>query len=139
MFKRKHKKGVKDQLKSLRASIAYRKNHKEKGNLSNFDACIEACDSLAASHTSLELKDCSILVSPDGIFMDTRRLSDHGPMAESESGGEKDVSTDSETMHLEATDVKKYHHDMEDEYENAVYVGYDLEANGEKKLNGFTW
>jgi hypothetical protein len=28
---------------------------------------------------------------------------------------------------------------MEDEYENAVYVGYDLEANGEKKLNGFTW
>jgi hypothetical protein len=42
-------------------------------------------------------------------------------------------------MQLKVDETKKYSHDFEDEYENAIYVGYDLEADGEKKLNGFTW
>jgi len=45
-------------------------------NLSNFDACVEACDSIAAasstSDASKELsgsEDCSVLVSPDGNML----------------------------------------------------------------------
>jgi len=54
------------------SSIGRESNHNGPADLSNFDACVEACDALAAG-TSGKLNDqyldCSVMVSPDGILL----------------------------------------------------------------------
>ena len=73
MFKRRGKnRRASDQLNFLR-SIPRMTKDTDNSDLSNFDACIEACDSLAASPASAEFQDCSVLISPDGILLDSRR------------------------------------------------------------------
>lgn len=141
----KRQKAVKNHIDFLRASLgshaAFLSNSSNgKDNLSNFDACIEACDSLVAtSHqeakdSACEIKDCSLLISPDGVLLDGRRYereisSDFTDSAESSSSEQKEKLPD---------DIR-INHSYENEYESAVYIGYDLEVDGEKKLNGFSW
>jgi hypothetical protein len=84
-------------------------------HLANFDACIEACDALAASSSlngrrlpTTNIADCSVLVSPDGDLLLMPQQQVTGPLAE-----------------------------LGEEYESAIFVGTDFEG-GDLALNGFT-
>ena len=77
MFKRrgKSRRTAGDQLKFLKLLPRSRESSDDNIGLSNFDACIEASDSLAASPPSTEeFEDCSIFISPDGALLESEEL-----------------------------------------------------------------
>lgn len=107
--------------------------------LAQFDACIEACDALAASSsrqtsalvTEREdgkeashdetLPECSVLVSPDGALLFT---------SNNENSDEKYPWTKSASHHPTIG--------HEEEYESAILTGNDLTPLGDYDSNGFS-
>lgn len=98
-------------------------------HLSKFDACVEACDALAASSSNSNMNsrrdpktgllDCSVLVSPDGDLL----------LMPQDKNGE-----DSPDMNASPRSIAE----LGEEYESAIYVGNDLNTKGEKEMNGFS-
>jgi hypothetical protein len=110
--------------------------------LSQFDACIEACDALAASSSrqtsalvteceegraadgvekdsTESIAECSVLVSPDGALLFTSKSSDE-PYQWTKSSSHPTTG-----------------HDFE-EYESAILTGNDLTSGGDYDSNGFS-
>jgi len=114
----------------------------DNSDLSNFDACIEACDSLAASPASAEFQDCSVLVSPDGMLLDSRR-SEGGSYHEN-AGSSDDENVDSfsdeqkGSVDVNIKTEKIMYEGKLDEYDDAVFIGNDMSLSGDKDLNGFS-
>lgn len=119
MFKRRNKKKASaEQLKFLNnfrglSSHSSKNSHDGEEDLSSFDACITTSDSLAASPNTQEFKDCSILVSPDGVILG-ESLKD--------SSNHSSTSSVGDSLSLES----------------AIYIGHDLSVDGEMQLNGFS-
>ena len=121
MFKRRNKKKASaeqlkflNNLRGLSSHSSYNTSHEgEEQDLSSFDACITTSDSLAASPNTQEFKDCSILVSPDGVILG-ESLKD--------SSNHSSNSSVAESLSLES----------------AIYIGHDLSVDGELQLNGFS-
>jgi len=105
--------------------------------LAAFDACVEACDALAASSSYAQtsgkkdpetgLQDCSVLVSPDGnlLIIPQEHVDKEEPTAS------KVPDTPPRPRHdtgLDFTDT--------DEYVSAVIMGNDLKPD--KEINGFS-
>jgi len=94
-------------------------------DLASFDACVEACDALAASSSYAQssvttdpttgLKDCSVLVSPDGDLL----------LLPSAQQGEGNASNDV-TARLQESE----------EYASSVFMGNDLKSD--RSLNGYS-
>jgi hypothetical protein len=104
-------------------------------DLAPFDACVEACDALAASSTSsgrIEampgLVDCSVLVSPDGDILLI-------PQEQQKLQHNNDSVIVSPA--LPAFDISSLK-ELGKEYESAIFMGNDLVAAGDKALNGFS-
>lgn len=142
MFKRRgNNRRASDQLKFLR-SIPRMTKDTDNSDLSNFDACIEACDSLAASPASAEFQDCSVLVSPDGMLLDSRR-SEGGSYHEN-AGSSDDENVDSfsdeqkGSVDVNIKTEKIMYEGKLDEYDDAVFIGNDMSLSGDKDLNGFS-
>ncbi|KAL3944388.1 MAG: hypothetical protein SGBAC_001552, partial [Bacillariaceae sp.] len=98
--------------------------------LSSFVACIEACDNLASTSTSsgrveakTGLTDCSVLVSADGELLIIPR----------ELATDKPTKNERTKSFLDQTSS-----DFGEEYQTAIFMGNDLNADGDKQLNGFT-
>ncbi|CAJ1900590.1 unnamed protein product [Cylindrotheca closterium] len=98
--------------------------------LSSFVAGIEACDNLASTSTSsgrveakTGLSDCSVLVSADGdLLIIPRELAKDKPMKNERTKSFLDQTSS----------------DFGEEYQSAIFMGNDLNADGDKQLNGFT-
>ena len=139
MFKRRGKNRRADQLNFLR-SIPRMTKDTDNSDLSNFDACIEACDSLAASPASAEFQDCSVLISPDGILLDASRRSEGGYFYEN-AGNSDDENVDSFSNEQNGSvdvNIKKTYEGKSDDYDDAVFIGNDMSLRGDKDLNGFS-
>eukprot|EP00804_Cyclotella_cryptica_P001684 CCRYP_009059-RA/>CCRYP_009059-RA protein AED:0.31 eAED:0.31 QI:17/1/1/1/1/1/3/2439/903 len=126
--------------------------------LSQFDACIEACDALAASSSrqtsALVLEredhpspakdiadnvvesvpDCSVLVSPDGALLFTSSSHPHSrDSVNDEADGDKERYPWTKSSSQHAT----IGHER-DEYESAILTGNDLTPGGDYDANGFS-
>ncbi|GKZ01367.1 hypothetical protein MPSEU_001087700 [Mayamaea pseudoterrestris] len=134
--------------------------------LSRFHGCIEATDALACDAGSRMmsmparldgasgLADCSVLVSPDGDLLlvpqgeDQRNLLLKRRQSKLASSSDKgDTETKSgEGVVNEGTAASSSSQSMftelmlngKDDYESAVFMGYDLHPEGDKALNGFS-
>lgn len=146
MFKKRRGKSRRtvDQLKFLNLlPRTMSKDNDDNQGLSNFDACIEACDSLAATPVSEDFQDCSIYVSPDGILLDRRR-SDESVSPDNEKDGSKEHENEKDGLENEnereiaATSAESQQFNSSDEYESSICLGNDMTENGEKECNGFT-
>lgn len=96
--------------------------------LSNFDACIEACDALAASSgdhghatcvNGASSRDCSVMVSPDGELLVVPRAS---------------ASLTSSSPHSSSNEAFL----GGQEYSSAIVMGRDLRPDLDKSTNGFS-
>jgi hypothetical protein len=135
MFKRRGKnRRTGDQLKFLKLLPRGLKDNADDIGLSNFDSCIEASDSLAASPTSAEFEDCSIFISPDGILMEEGRRSEGGHSHENA----KDKNEDKNEEETDDIADKVQPSISSDEYESSICVGNDMTVDGEKEVNGFS-
>lgn len=104
----------------------------EAKELSQFVACIEACDNLASTSTSsgrvdhkTGLVDCSVLVSADGELLIIPR--------ELRTKDVEERKNDRTKSYLDRTST-----DFGEEYQSAIFMGNDLNVEGDKALNGFT-
>uniref|UniRef100_A0A6U3V384 Uncharacterized protein n=2 Tax=Ditylum brightwellii TaxID=49249 RepID=A0A6U3V384_9STRA len=118
-------------------------------NLAPFDACVEACDALAANggsqrqqirHSasssaystsdtddqqttddSFALEDCSVMVSPDGtlLFLPKHRNND--------AANDQQQAINNATLFYPSEDIR-----------SAIITGNDLNAGGDKTVNGFS-
>eukprot|EP00978_Attheya_sp_CCMP212_P008257 scaffold19326_cov39-Attheya_sp.AAC.1 len=112
---------------------------KSENALSNFDACVEAADALAATSVAtasgVDIADCSVRVSPDGalLMMPQSKTKDATSSPNStkteEQGGLS--TTNSNIMSAEAFFAGE-------EYESAVVVGNDLRPDADAFANGFS-
>eukprot|EP00980_Cylindrotheca_fusiformis_P017200 scaffold5296_cov215-Cylindrotheca_fusiformis.AAC.3 len=100
--------------------------------LSQFVACIEASDDLAATSTSsgrvdskTGLVDCSVLASADGELLIIPR--------ELRTKDAEESKNDRTKSYLDRTST-----DFGEEYQSAIFMGNDLTVDGDKVLNGFT-
>ena len=140
--------------------------------LANFDACVEAADALAASSgrfdssslgasastvksgggskRDFEFKDCSVMVSPDGMLLFQPRDAAAG---ESSTAKSKNDTFYDAAAYVGATEpepktpgsaerqqqnVPDVTNDSEDNYESAIIIGNDMDIDGERKANGFS-
>ena len=124
--------------------------------LAAFDACVEACDALAASssyaHSSGKtdpetgLQDCSVLVSPDGNLLIIpqeyrEEIYDSGEEAEKSSESDKtdkDKASpfkERKSPHCTQSSMGLHFADS-DEYASSVAMGNDLKPD--KTINGFS-
>lgn len=126
--------------------------------LANFDACVEASDALAASSgrfdssslgassldkdnkREFEFKDCSVMVSPDGMLL-------FEPKDAGKSTAKNDTFYDAaayvgaepnDSGNVEQPKLPDLTNGREDNYESAISVGNDMEVDGEMKANGFS-
>ena len=123
-------------------------------HLSKFDACVEACDALAASPSASTtmarrrdpetgLLDCSVLVSPDGDLLllpqdQSLRGSLHSGTA-SDNDAVKTGDKQNKRQLLEhGSSTSSIVSELAEDFESAIYVGNDLSIKGEKELNGFS-
>jgi hypothetical protein len=114
--------------------------------LGNFDACIEACDALAASSSNLDLFDCSMLVSPDGMLLDRnfheRGLGYRGNVEASSGASGKKDSSNASLQALAKDDIRNQKGvddiEKEEDYHSAIYIGNDLSLRGDEEYNGFS-
>ena len=100
-------------VRGLSSHSSNNTNHEGEEDLASFDACITTSDSLAASPNTQEFKDCSILVSPDGVILGESLK---------ESSNHSNNSSVADSLSLESS----------------IYIGHDLSVDGELQLNGFS-
>ena len=128
-------------------------------DLASFDACVEACDALAASSSYAQssakrdaltgMKDCSVLVSPDGDLMlvpQERRPIE--PMINQSNNStqitpEKKTNGKENAINGPSAKTSPYaaflaSRQDSDDYNSAVIMGYDLRGKGDQALNGFS-
>jgi len=109
----------------------------EQNALSPFDACIEACDTIAAQyHEAPEedefdqsrprIKDCSVRVSPDGFLI-------MNPVNRRTGNRDDQLRSNSSSMQ-EYEDVGAGDLDLE----SSVVLGFDVEEDSDKAANGFS-
>jgi hypothetical protein len=126
-------------------------NTKKVQELASFDACLEACDALAASSTSsgrvdpaTGLADCSVLISPDGDLLLIPQeqhmkevLTSSSNNSHSSSSSTTDTTALRDRSSLYVNSVKELLLTNE-EFESAIFRGTDLLQGGDKSLNGFS-
>jgi hypothetical protein len=122
-------------------------NDEDSSPLGNFDACIEACDALAASSSNLDLLDCSMLVSPNGMLLD-RNFHERGfgyrsgDASSSGSSIENKDTSNSALQPLAKDDIRNRSGEedieKEEDYHSAIYIGNDLSLRGDEEYNGFS-
>lgn len=116
--------------------------YRDNSDLSNFDACIEACDSLAASPASAYFQDCSVLISPDGVLLDSRRSDEgslHGIAGNSDDDENGESFSDAERKgSVDSNPERNAIYPKSDEYDSAIFIGNDMSINGDKDINGFS-
>jgi hypothetical protein len=130
--------------------------HAKVEELAAFDACVEACDALAASsHYSQSagkidpetgLQDCSVLVSPDGdlliIPQDTQDSNARAALTDNSIEKEETAKEDSENGDPTTAPVSLLGSAFElgvaesDAYESAVVMGNDIRNS--RTVNGFS-
>ena len=130
--KRRPVESLAEQQRKLDESILSKKVH----HLAKFDACIEACDALAASSSLVSngrrhepftsIPDCSVLVSPDGDLL----LMPQQQLQQQQQQQQQQVNHG----HSQFTSPLS---ELGEEYESAIFVGNDFEG-GDLALNGFT-
>ena len=124
-------------------------------DLSSFDSCVEACDALAASSSYAQssvkrdsetgMKDCSVLVSPDGdllLIPQERRTAVQEDERESQSpetpqNGTSTAQVDRGPSQSPYANFLANRQESDD-YNSAVIMGYDLQSKGDHALNGFS-
>ena len=109
-------------------------------DLASFDACVEACDALAASSSYAQssaktdqetgMKDCSVLVSPDGDLL----LVPQEPRRTVQQLQESQPQPLPQSPYAHFLASRK----DSDDYNSAVIMGYDLQGRGDYTLNGFS-
>jgi hypothetical protein len=106
----------------------------EAKELSQFAACCEACDDLASTSTSsgrvdpkTGLVDCSVLVSANGELLIIPR-----ELQTKDAAVRKNDRTKSKS-YLDRTST-----DFGEEYQSAIFMGNDLNFEGDKAMNGFS-
>jgi hypothetical protein len=123
--------------------------------LMNFDNCVEAADSLAATAATNEkaaqridsstgLVDCSVLVSPDGELLVVPQLQ-LAKKQQQQSDSDKSKTGDKTKRRLTPLEETSLafletvcNNELGDQYQSAVFLGQDLHQNGDKILNGFS-
>lgn len=137
-----------------RTSNSHSNSSLQNPPLSQFDACIEACDALAASSSrqtsalvleredrpSFEediadnavesVPDCSMLVSPDGALLFTSSTHPRSKDSDNEEG-ERYPWIKSSSHHAVIEHERQ-------EYESAILTGNDLTPGGDYDSNGFS-
>lgn len=135
------------------------RDYSEKvAELAAFDACVEACDALAASSAYAQssvrldkesgLKDCSVLVSPDGDLLlvpqDAQDLSSsQEKTSEDTKIDSEDDTTEKDEQKAQTTEAPSLSAVLSGDfgegsplYESAVLMGNDLRPD--KTINGFS-
>lgn len=130
-------------------------------DLASFDACVEACDALAASSSYAQssaktdqetgMKDCSVLVSPDGDLLlvpqePRRTVQQLQELAEANANDANASGTQGSPQSQPQPHPQPqspYAHFLasrkdSDDYNSAVIMGYDLQGRGDYTLNGFS-
>lgn len=107
--------------------------------LAPFDACIEACDQLASTSTSAGrhdpltgLLDLSVLVSADGDLL----IIPQEQQAKSDS--ERSSSYGRFPNLRSVSFVRRTASELGEEYSSGIFMGNDLQTDGDKALNGFS-
>jgi hypothetical protein len=118
-----------DGTRNVRATKSF-----EAKELSQFAACCEACDDLASTSTSsgrvdpkTGLVDCSVLVSANGELLIIPR-----ELQTKDAAVRKNDRTKSKS-YLDRTST-----DFGEEYQSAIFMGNDLNFEGDKAMNGFS-
>ncbi len=141
--------------RSTSASSSTTTTLQQQSPLAAFDACIEACDALAASSSSIAttahkqqslgdveagllnddninvksaVADCSVLVSPDGALLFTPQ------------SNAKDIDP-CPNDNYPWTNICNSNRDgaiLSEDYESAIITGNDLDSSGDYASNGFT-
>uniref|UniRef100_A0A7S4SG28 SBF1/SBF2 domain-containing protein n=3 Tax=Ditylum brightwellii TaxID=49249 RepID=A0A7S4SG28_9STRA len=118
---------------SINSNKKYRPRRHPCQNLAPFDACVEACDALAANggsqrqqirhsaSSNFALEDCSVMVSPDGtlLFLPKHRNND--------AANDQQQAINNATLFYPSEDIR-----------SAIITGNDLNAGGDKTVNGFS-
>lgn len=123
--------------------------------LKPFDTCIEACDDLASASAPsgrvdpvTGLVDCSVLVSADGELLimprsqhpsTTTTSSTTSTTTTTTTADKENQQSDCHTKYARMQQIlKQTAKELGSEYESSIFHGNDLDATGDKALNGFS-